>query len=331
MLGVARQRTAKVQALKPMQVLTVTRDVFMEALELEVQHYGELPWHKGYEKIVGLDFDAAEKQDHFKEELKRMRCFRDLTEDFVMAISKHLEFRLFYEDDRLMKEGESGNELFILMHGSLRIEVGPGGSTFSKEVDNPGEVFGEMAVLGTDKRRTATVIAKTVTLVRCLHGETFNMLLEIFPTEKAPFERQYISRMVTDSLASVRQELEKMAPEWPGAPDEGRRRGARGAGKDGGGGEAGRGPGEDIHRGRGDLRGGDRRFGLPLGLGGDVGAGSPPAPEHHGAEERGVVQHAYSTSNSMRHGELTRPTESQVKRAFAKLVREIDWQKRATN
>ena len=94
MLEIARRRSAKVQAMKTTQVLTVTRDVFMEALEHEIQHYGQLPWHKEYEHIVGLDFDDPARQEHFMEEMKRMQVFSRLSEDFVMAISKHLEFRI---------------------------------------------------------------------------------------------------------------------------------------------------------------------------------------------------------------------------------------------
>jgi CRP-like cAMP-binding protein len=60
------------------------------------------------------------------------------------------------EGDALMREGEEGGELFLLLDGVVDIEVG---GELVAEI-GPGALLGERALLEGGKR-TATVVAKT--------------------------------------------------------------------------------------------------------------------------------------------------------------------------
>lgn len=84
---------------------------------------------------------------------------------FLKAFDRrHLEEILFsscyaqYEPgEAIMKEGKEGNRIYILLKGKLKVtKNGKQIATFERS----GEVFGEMALLGIE-RRTATVTART--------------------------------------------------------------------------------------------------------------------------------------------------------------------------
>ncbi len=60
-----------------------------------------------------------------------------------------------------------GEEMYIIRHGTVQVE-----KDGKKVVELPsGTVVGELAVLGTDKRRTATVKCQSLCLIRALHGD----------------------------------------------------------------------------------------------------------------------------------------------------------------
>jgi Cyclic nucleotide-binding domain len=74
----------------------------------------------------------------------------------IMREGKKLERRKIKEGDALMREGEEGGELFLLLDGVVDIEVG--GEPVAEI--GPGALLGERALLEGGKR-TATVVAKT--------------------------------------------------------------------------------------------------------------------------------------------------------------------------
>jgi CRP/FNR family cyclic AMP-dependent transcriptional regulator len=62
-----------------------------------------------------------------------------------------------YEDGHVViKEGTSGDWLYVVLSGSVEISKTIGGNTYVIDVLKPGEIFGEVGFLG-GKKRTATV------------------------------------------------------------------------------------------------------------------------------------------------------------------------------
>jgi Cyclic nucleotide-binding domain len=74
----------------------------------------------------------------------------------IMREGKKLERRKIKQGEALMREGEPGGELFLLLDGIVDIEVN--GEPVAEV--GPGALLGERAVLEGGKR-TATVLAKT--------------------------------------------------------------------------------------------------------------------------------------------------------------------------
>jgi len=116
------------------------------------------------------------------------------------------------EGEAVMKEGQQGSRIFILLKGIL--EVQKAGRTVAT-IEKSGEVFGEMAVLGSETR-SATIIAKTHSLCLAIDQKFLN---EIESTEA---DAQYYAafygflcrvlaqrlRNVTDQLAQAEKKTE---------------------------------------------------------------------------------------------------------------------------
>ena len=73
--------------------------------------------------------------------------------------------REYQPGEVLFREGESGEVMFVIQSGAVRITKEVGGEAKSLAVLGPGEFLGEMAILnGKPRTATATVVETT----RCL-------------------------------------------------------------------------------------------------------------------------------------------------------------------
>lgn len=140
------------------------------------------------------------------ESFVQLQCFKKLDKEFVLTLREHSEPRLCYPNQVLMKENAYGNEMYILRAGEVKIEKG---RKFITSL-GPGVVIGELAVLGSDKRRTATVTCTSLCLIRVLHGDVFHEILNLFPTAKAVFDHAYIARLVSIEMANATEDLRKL-------------------------------------------------------------------------------------------------------------------------
>lgn len=140
------------------------------------------------------------------ESFLHLQCFKKLDKDFVMTLRENSEPRLCYPNQVLMKENAYGNEMYILRAGQVKIEKG---HKFVVSL-GAGVVLGELAVLGSDKRRTATVTCTSLCLIRVLHGDVFHEILNSFPRAKRVFDHAYIARLVSIEMQTAGEDLKKL-------------------------------------------------------------------------------------------------------------------------
>ena len=110
-----------------------------------------------------------------------MRCFRTVR---------------FPEGTRVVTEGEAGNEMYMVCTG--RVEVyrdGPDGVRTALAVYEPGQFFGEMALL-SGAPRNASVRALTPVLALKLLKSELDALLQ-----KHPGMREILERTAAERLA----------------------------------------------------------------------------------------------------------------------------------
>ncbi|TDC82796.1 Crp/Fnr family transcriptional regulator [Actinomadura sp. 7K507] len=85
--------------------------------------------------------------------------------------------RRFHPDDVLLRQGDPASHVLILMAGRVKVLLSlPDGEVLLLAVRGPGELLGEIAVLGEDGR-SATVIAVDACVTRVLPAERFRALL----------------------------------------------------------------------------------------------------------------------------------------------------------
>ena len=90
----------------------------------------------------------------------RYQAVADLRGDLKVFLRGTAEFprRTVRAGEHVVREGERGDEVFVIESGRVRIDQEVGGRTVERRELGPGEVFGEMAIL-TSSMRTASVVA----------------------------------------------------------------------------------------------------------------------------------------------------------------------------
>lgn len=105
--------------------------------------------------------------------LKSLNLFADTPEAVLAEISELLHESIFEQDMRIFNKGETGNCLYIIFKGQVRVHMGDQTLALLKEND----FFGELSLLDTETR-SASVTAVTDTLLLRLDQEPFYELME---------------------------------------------------------------------------------------------------------------------------------------------------------
>lgn len=198
LFGVSVTRTYTVTALTPSVILVLSHEKFADAIAAHGMP-ASLAFFRDGIKVQNLMADT--------ESFLNLRCFQRLDRDFVLALREHSEPRLCYPNQTLMREGHFGDEMYILRAGSVKIEKN---GKFVVELP-AGVVLGELAVLGSDKRRTATVVCSSLCLIRALHADVFHEILDKFPAAKRVFDHAYIARLVSLEVSNAKEEMQQLA------------------------------------------------------------------------------------------------------------------------
>ncbi|CAK9103163.1 cAMP-dependent protein kinase regulatory subunit (cAPK regulatory subunit) (Bypass of cyclase mutations protein 1) (Protein kinase A regulatory subunit) (PKA regulatory subunit) [Durusdinium trenchii] len=120
----------------------------------------------------------------------RMSCFKDCSSRFLYLVDLHLERHIFFSDEIVVTENTEGEDMYILYSGTMDVQV-KGIKVGSLE---GGMFFGEMAVLGLVKKRSATIVAVSLCDVRVLSRKSLEEAINEFPQELSRFEELAATR-----------------------------------------------------------------------------------------------------------------------------------------
>lgn len=102
--------------------------------------------------------ESQEKRSVF-EVLKKIPLFQDLNQREFAKIDDILHHRRFAADEAIVREGEKGVGMYIILTGQVQIvHAGEDGSALKLATLGPGDFFGEQALLD-ESPRTASAIA----------------------------------------------------------------------------------------------------------------------------------------------------------------------------
>ena len=77
----------------------------------------------------------------------------------------------------LFREGDPGEEMFVIERGRIRLTLGPQDMEVEIAILQPGDFFGELSLLG-GARRTATATATDATRLLVIRRDTFAMMMQ---------------------------------------------------------------------------------------------------------------------------------------------------------
>lgn len=113
--------------------------------------------------------------------LKSVALFRNAPERAVELTASVLKHRDFDTGHTVFREGDSGDALYILEKGLVKLsKVDLGGHEKTLALLQPPEFFGEMALIG-DSSRSATAVTLAPVRVWLLYRDDFSRLLTNFP------------------------------------------------------------------------------------------------------------------------------------------------------
>lgn len=121
-------------------------------------------------------FGGRVSQDDKIDRLEEVGLLAECSRRQLRAIARISEVIEVPEDTVLARSGAPGEEFFLILDGSARVEVSPRKRSRLK----PGEYFGEMSLLDGGPR-SASVIAETPLRLLVIKRRDFNTLLREAP------------------------------------------------------------------------------------------------------------------------------------------------------
>jgi CRP/FNR family cyclic AMP-dependent transcriptional regulator len=110
--------------------------------------------------------------------LKSVSIFKDLDEGELERVAEVCREMSWVSGEYIFKEGESGNRLYLILEGDVRISrTIPGSGEEALAVLKPGALFGEMAVFDRSERST-DAISNGGTKCLTISRSDFELLLD---------------------------------------------------------------------------------------------------------------------------------------------------------
>ncbi|MEM1282487.1 MAG: cation:proton antiporter [Chlamydiota bacterium] len=168
-------------------------EIHSELEELNVQsESGSIPGEvvKHLKKSLELEIIQLGKQRikkislSRKELLSKVPFFKDIPEKELGSFLNILKSRVYDQGDAVIHQGDTGDSLFMIMSGVVRV------IHHEKEVATllAGDFFGEMALLHHEPR-TATIICKTPCVIYELKSKTFREAIKDHPSIQNAVEK----------------------------------------------------------------------------------------------------------------------------------------------
>jgi CRP/FNR family cyclic AMP-dependent transcriptional regulator len=111
--------------------------------------------------------------------LKGVAIFHDLDDDELAQLADVCRVEKFVSGEYVFREGETGNRLYLIVEGEVRISRNvPGSGEEALAVLKPGAIFGEMSVFDRSERST-DAISNGGTTTYTIGRTDFEMLLDL--------------------------------------------------------------------------------------------------------------------------------------------------------
>jgi small-conductance mechanosensitive channel len=136
-------------------------------------------------RTVHMEPRAAESSneeviDSLVEQLCAIPIFAPLTHDEVEQLAAGSVSRLFAPGEVIVRRGQEGKSMFVILKGSVKVQIPEGPTIRTINALGPGDFFGEMSLL-TGQPRTANVITDDETEVLQIKKSAIKPIFEQNP------------------------------------------------------------------------------------------------------------------------------------------------------
>lgn len=127
--------------------------------------------------------------------LRNVPMFEDLDPDDLQEITEIVDERRFYPGQLLCREGDQGDDVFLIVRGAVRVYTGGEGTPERTLAElGPGAYLGEMSVFDPAPR-SATVAATEKTRTLVVRGAEFKNLMLVRPEISQRIIAELVGRM----------------------------------------------------------------------------------------------------------------------------------------
>lgn len=120
--------------------------------------------------------------------LQRVPAFAILPHNAQLDLANNLVEEIFGPKKNIVEEGAKADRLYLIVSGQAEVLAkGRDGDALIGQL-RPGEIFGEIALLAADAKRTASIKSTEALLTLSLSATHFGLLLKSYPELKAIFE-----------------------------------------------------------------------------------------------------------------------------------------------
>ncbi len=151
------------------------------------------------QETVGLHADSEKKEGAVR--IEHVALFRDLPDEAIEELRARVSIRDLSAGEFIVREGDPGNALFILLSGRAVVEKGEGGRAAKLAELEPGAFFGEFALL-SDRKRHASVRAMEDVKVAEISRRVIGRLAKSHK-DVAKVLRRFYRRRLLDTLMAA--------------------------------------------------------------------------------------------------------------------------------
>ena len=137
--------------------------------------------------------------------MRRQPLFENLSEDDLHQLFGMSSVRTIGAGDLLLRQGEAGEEMYIIMAGELEVIREQAGQESVLASRGPGDVIGEMSLLEQEPR-SASVRALSDSRLLVIDRVAFNTLLDCSSTASLTILRTVVQRLRTTESVLMQQE-----------------------------------------------------------------------------------------------------------------------------
>ena len=128
--------------------------------------------------------------------LRRVPLFSDFSPAELKYVAEAATEKTFSDGQRLVRQGEPGDEMYIIVGGEVRVLVkAQDGQTHDYGTRQPGEHVGEMALIN-DVERSATLVAVGDVRTLCLSRQQFEEIIRTRPQAGLAVMRVLSTRLI---------------------------------------------------------------------------------------------------------------------------------------